>query len=306
MCGFLGELSAKLLSTESFKTLLDLSIQRGPDQQGFWKDSHCQLGFNRLAILDLSENGKQPLLSPSGKFAMVFNGEVYNYKELQKKYNIQDADLRSSSDSEILAHLIEKISLTQFASELNGMFSISIWDIAQQQLYLIRDFSGIKPLYYGLHNDGIVFASQFDQIFHHPAFEIKKLRPEIMKEFFGLGYMSAPNTVFENIFQVEPGQFLVWDFGSKTIVERKKYYEWTIQPSIKETETNTINQFSEFFEKTIQHQLHADVPVATFLSSGIDSTLATAYAKKNKKDICAFTFGVDDPAFDETSKAKEY
>lgn len=306
MCGFLGEISVELLKRLEFKKLLDLSVSRGPDQQGFWKDDSCQLGFNRLSILDLSENGKQPLLSPSGNFAMVFNGEVYNYKDIQKKYNIPDAVLRSSSDSEILSHLIEKVSLEQFASELNGMFAISIWDIAQQQLFLIRDFSGIKPLYYGLHDEGIVFASQFDQIFQHMAFHDKKLRPEIMKEFFGLGYMPAPNTVFANIFQVEPGQFLVWDFHSKKIVERKKYYEWKANPEIKETESNTIAQFSEYFKKTIKSQLHADVPVATFLSSGIDSTLVTLYAKENKDDICAFTFGVSDPEFDETSKAKEY
>lgn len=306
MCGFIGEISSELLNSPEFKKLLDLSIQRGPDQQGFWKGDSCQLGFNRLSILDLSENGKQPLLSPSGQFAMVFNGEVYNYKELQKKFSIQATDLRSSSDTEILAHLIEKVPLAEFASELNGMFAISIWDIAQQQLYLIRDFSGIKPLYYGLHNDGIVFASQFDQVFKHPSFTNKKLRPEIMKEFFGLGYMPAPNTVFETIFQVEPSQFLVWDFQTKKIIERKKYYDWETNPLIKETKNKTINQFSEYFEKTIQQQLHADVPVATFLSSGIDSTLVTAYAKKNKKEICAFTFGIDDPAFDETTKAKEY
>lgn len=306
MCGFLGELSTELLSHENFKNLLDLSIQRGPDQQGFWKDDYCQLGFNRLSILDLSENGKQPLVSPSGNFVMVFNGEVYNYKEIQKKYKIQDASLRSSSDSEILSHLIEKVSLEQFAKELNGMFAISIWDIAQQQLYLIRDFSGIKPLYYGLSKQGIVFASQFDQIFKHPAFETKKLRPEIMKEFFGLGYMPAPNTVFENIFQVEPGQFLIWDFNSSKIIQNKKYYHWQIKSVLKETAIETIDRFSEQFEKTIQHQLHADVPVATFLSSGIDSSLVTAYAKKNKKEVRAFTFGVNDPAFDETSKATEY
>ncbi|HMC02063.1 MAG TPA: hypothetical protein VKN14_13585, partial [Flavobacteriaceae bacterium] len=229
MCGFLGEVTPKLLEKAHFKSLLDLSVHRGPDQQGFWKDTDCQMGFNRLSILDLSENGKQPMLSPKGEFVMVFNGEIYNYKALQKKYQISDSELRSTSDSEILSHLIEKVSLDVFAKELNGMFAIAIWNIKYRKLYLIRDFSGIKPLYYGLHTEGIVFASQFNQVFKHPFFKSKKLRPDIMKEFFGLGYMHAPNTVFEHIYQVEPGQYLVWDHETKTITERKTYFDWNIK-----------------------------------------------------------------------------
>jgi asparagine synthase (glutamine-hydrolysing) len=177
------------------------------------------------------------------------------------------------------------------------MFSIAIWDIKEEKLILIRDFAGIKPLFYGIHGDGLVFASQFNQIFHHPVFSDKKLRPEIMKEFFGLGYMHAPNTVFENIFQLEPGQFIVWDFKLKKVIQNKKYFEWIINPNY---------LFSECFERVVKNQLHADVPVASFLSSGYDSTLVTAYAKRNKKDIKAFTFGVDDPKLDETDHAKVY
>lgn len=306
MCGFLGEVSNSLLVTEHFKNLLDISIKRGPDQQGFWSDTNCQLGFNRLSILDLSENGKQPFVSPSGKFVLVFNGEIYNYKALQKKYNIDDADLRSTSDTEILAHLIDKVSLKTFAKQLNGMFAITIWNIPEQQLYLIRDFSGIKPFFYGLHSEGIVVASQFNQVFRHPFFETKKLRPNIMKEFFGLGYMHAPNTVFENIFQIEPGQYIVWDFKSKTIIEKKSYFEWITTPKLFDDKEETRVQFSNCFEKVVKNQLQADVPVATFLSSGYDSTLVTAYAKKNKTNIRAFTFGIDDPKFDETKDAKVY
>lgn len=217
MCGFFGEFTNILSSKEDFKNLLDLSNHRGPDQQDVWKDDICQLGFNRLSILDLSENGKQPLASPSGKFILVFNGEVYNYKELQRKYAILDSELRSQSDTEILAHLIEKIQIHEFASELNGMFAISVYDIENKKIHLIRDFAGIKPCYYGLNEKGFVFASQFDQVFKHPFFKSKQLRPEIMKEFLGLGYMHAPNTVFENIFQVEAGFYVTYDFETKSI-----------------------------------------------------------------------------------------
>ena len=123
MCGFLGELSNQLSSVDDFKKLLDLSIHRGPDQQGFWRNNFCQLGFNRLSIIDTSANGSQPIISPSGRYSLVFNGEVYNYKEIQKKHCINDSDLRSNSDSEILAHLVDKISIKEFAAELNWYYN---------------------------------------------------------------------------------------------------------------------------------------------------------------------------------------
>lgn len=306
MCGFIGEISKQLIEKEVFQQLLDYSIKRGPDQQGMWNDQFCQLGFNRLSIVDLSENAKQPLLSPSNKFAMVFNGEVYNYKELKSKFDINDADLRSSSDTEVLAHLIEKIPIDQFAKELNGMFSIVIWNLEEKLAYLIRDFAGIKPLFYGLHSNGIVFASQFNQVFKHPAFNSKELRPEMMKEFFGLGYMHAPNTVFKNIFQVEPGYVLTYNFEKNEIVSNREYYKWETSSNFDEMSEETTTVFSDVFKQTIQSQMQADVPVASFLSSGVDSTLITGFAKKIKNDLVAFTFGVDDPNLNEVAIAELY
>jgi len=305
MCGFLGEISKDPINKNSFQKLLDLSINRGPDQQGFWQDEVCQLGFNRLSIIDLSENGKQPLLSPSGKFAMVFNGEVYNYKEIQEKYKIDNTVLRSSSDSEILVHLIEKVDIQTFTKELNGMFAISIYDIENRIVHLIRDFAGIKPLYYGVHNQGLVFASQFDQIFCHPAFENKKLRPEIMKEYFGLGYMQAPNTVFENIFQVEPAQIISFDFHQNKIISKDFYYHWKITNVINETSEKAVLEFKNIFSKVIKSQLNADVPVASFLSGGIDSPLVMAIAKDYKPDIKGYTFGINDEEYNESDIAKK-
>ena len=304
MCGFLGELSNQLSSVDDFKKLLDLSIHRGPDQQGFWRNNFCQLGFNRLSIIDTSANGSQPIISPSGRFSLVFNGEVYNYKEIQKKHCINDSDLRSDSDSEILAHLVDKISIKEFAAELNGMFAIAIFDSKNNSVNLLRDFAGIKPLFYGLHANGIVFASQFDQIFSHSFFQNKKLRPEIMKEYFGLGYMHSPNTVFENIYQVNPGEIVQWDLNTKTIISKLNYYNWRTNPIYSETDDETVVKFSEVFSNVIENQLFADVPVACFLSGGIDSPLVTAFSKMHKSDIKAFTFGVNDQKFDESDIAK--
>nr|WP_321223014.1 asparagine synthase (glutamine-hydrolyzing) [uncultured Psychroserpens sp.] len=307
MCGFLGEISTSLLEPAAFKTLLDLSNQRGPDQQGFWQDEICQLGFNRLAILDVSTNGKQPILSPSGRYALVFNGEIYNYKKLQDKYCIHASSLRSTSDAEVLVHLLDHDSISEIAKQLNGMFAISIWDTVLKQLTLIRDFSGIKPLYYGCKNQQVIFSSQFDQVFKHPLFTHKKLRPDAMKSFFGLGYMHAPDTVFDDIYQVEPGELVVWDFNLKQILKKEKYYIWSVDEQHVDTDVNTKEAFNQRMRDVIKGQLQADVHLGTFLSSGYDSSLISAFAKQEQPSIKAFTFGVDGHGkFDERTDAKAY
>ncbi len=306
MCGFLGEISTNQTDKENFIRLLNLSKHRGPDQQDVWKDSFCQLGFNRLAIIDVSENAKQPLVSPSKNYVLVFNGEIYNYKELQHKYAILDKDLRSQSDSEILAHLIDKIPIKEFAQELNGMFAISIYDVIHKKIYLIRDFAGIKPLFYGIHKEGLVFASQFDQIFCHSAFnDFKILRPEIMKEYFGLGYMHAPNTIYKDIFQVAPGEIITYDLNKMSIIDKFVYFDWKTTSKNLETDAQTTSIFGTIFSKVIKNQLQSDVPIATFLSGGIDSPLVTAYCKQHKEDITAFTFGIANKEYNESEIATE-
>ncbi|MGK0307172.1 MAG: asparagine synthase (glutamine-hydrolyzing) [Urechidicola sp.] len=307
MCGFLGEISNTLLEEVAFKDLLNLSITRGPDQQGFWKDKICQLGFNRLAILDVSEAGKQPILSPSGRYALVFNGEIYNYKKLQSKYNINASDLRSTTDAEVLVHVLDQDSISEIAKQLNGMFAISIWDTVLKQLTLIRDFSGIKPLYYGFKEEQVIFSSQFDQLFKHPLFNYKKLRPDAMKSFFGLGYMQAPDTVFEGMYQVEPGELVVWDYSLKKIIRKEKYYTWEVSEELLDTAANTKDAFKTSMQEVIKGQLQADVPLGTFLSSGFDSSLISAFAKQEQPLIKAFTFGVDGHGkYDERTDAKAY
>src|SRR5690554_4533864 len=194
MCGFLGEYSftKNLSDSESFALLLYLSEHRGPDSTKIEEGSNYRLGFNRLALLDLSAAGEQPKRSPSQRYHLVFNGEVYNYKELKLKYNLQD--LESSSDTQVVLSLLDLIGVEETVKELNGMFAITVIDTSINEFYLTRDFAGIKPLFYGMAETGVVFASQFDQIFRHTWIKDKLiLRPEIMKEYFAFGYMQAPN-----------------------------------------------------------------------------------------------------------------
>ena len=308
MCGILGEITNNFLSECEFKDLLDLSLKRGPDQQGIWKDNYCQLGFNRLAILDLSLNGKQPLISPNGRFAMVFNGEIYNYKDLQKKYHISQNNLRSTSDAEILCHLLEHMPIAELVKELNGMFAIAVWDMVSHKLFLIRDFAGIKPLFYGLHKDGIVFASQFNQVYKHPLIKNKlAVNPENLKEYFALGYMQAPNTIYKNINQVEPGTLINYSLAENKIsVNECVKYTYNKNGTAMETDTASVLKGDKILNEVIKRQLVSDVPTATFLSGGIDSPIITAIASKQKPDIESFTVKVADETLNESEMAKGY
>jgi asparagine synthase (glutamine-hydrolysing) len=291
MCGFLAEYgfnNSGLSEPSVFANLLALSKHRGPDSTEVSRQDNFQLGFNRLSILDLSENGNQPKTSPSKRFHVVFNGEIYNYKTLAKTYELKN--LMSTSDSEVLVHLLDKIGVEAAIKALNGMFAIAIVDTKINSLYLTRDFAGIKPLFYGLNTGGMVAASQFDQVFKHPRFvKTLALRPEIVKEYFGFGYMQAPNTIYENIFQVNPGELVVVNASGE--IEKKDIIKFSKQF----LESSETPDFKSVVNQAVNRQLVSDVSVATFLSGGIDSPLIAAYAKSNKPDIEAFTLEVDHP-----------
>ena len=154
MCGFLAEFSfdnQTSITSESFKNLLALSKHRGPDNTSIFKGTNFQLGFNRLAILDTSENGNQPKVSPSGRYHIVFNGEIYNFKQLSESNQLNN--LHSTSDTEVIIHLLDKLGVQKTISLLNGMFAISIIDTQTNLCFLTRDFAGIKPLFYGLNSN---------------------------------------------------------------------------------------------------------------------------------------------------------
>ncbi len=309
MCGFLGECSVNLLDEAVFKKLLSLSFKRGPDSHGTYKiDGQVQLGFNRLSIIDLSANGNQPYHSPGQNFSFVFNGEIYNCEALISKFSLDKTKFRSSSDTEVIAHLLEKTSIENIAKELNGMFAISVYDKARKTLSLLRDFAGIKPLFYGLHSSGIVFASQFDQVQKHPSINKElNINAEVLKEYFALGYMQAPNTIYKSIYQSEPGSIVSYSLTDKKIsIENCMRFKYKHNPSFKETSVKTIDKGDKILNDVIKRQLISDVPTGTFLSGGIDSPIITAIASKQKKDIESFTVKIEDEKINESEIAKQY
>ena len=308
MCGFLCEFTfqnQERTPKEQFEQLLSLSKHRGPDSTKVTRCENYQLGFHRLAILDLTEQGNQPKYSPSKRYHVVFNGEIYNFRDLQKEYELYS--LRSTSDTEVLVHLFDLLGIKETLKTLNGMFAISVIDTKTECLYLSRDFAGIKPLFYGVSNYGIIAASQFNQVFGHPWFSKSlQLIPSEMKAYFALGYMQAPNTIYNTIFQVHPGELIqVSNKGGikKEIVTHfPKYLDASHEPNF---DVNVKN-YNKLLGNVIKDQLVSDVPIAAFLSGGIDSPLVCALAKKSKPDIETFTIAVDSIKHDESKAALNY
>jgi asparagine synthase (glutamine-hydrolysing) len=307
MCGFLAEFTfdtSPISEATHFQNILALSKHRGPDATQIVKGINYQLGFNRLAILDLSPNGNQPKLSPSKRYHVVFNGELYNYKDLEHKHKL--SNLKSTSDTEVLMHLLDSIGIEQTINELNGMFAIVIKDLTDDNIYLVRDFAGIKPLFYGMSTHGIVAASQFDQVFRHAWFKNEiSLRPDVVKEYFGFGYMQAPNTIYDSIFQVNPGTYI--KINADRSIEKKQFAIFSdTQQAPQLTSQDLSNNLGDALNLAIKKQLVSDVPLATFLSGGIDSPLITAIAKHENPNIEAFTVSVEDKELDESESAQAY
>ncbi len=312
MCRFLGEFSfdQQLSFFEQFRVLNELSKPGGPDSTGFWEDNYCRMGFNRLAILDTSENGNQPLLSPDGNYVIVFNGEIYNYQGLIKKFGIDRSKLRSSSDSEVIAHLVEIIPVHELPALLNGMFAISVWDKRKQYLWLMRDFAGIKPLFYGLTSHGVVFASQFDQVIKHSWIKGKvNVAPEGLFDYIRFGYMHAPNTIYTSVFQLMPGEIILFDAESGIREKRffKRFFNNSYSAnSVIDTDPQHPKYLFKLLMDVIKDHLVSDVPLGSFLSGGIDSPIVTAIGGLLDPSVCSFTMGLNDRQLNESKIASQY
>lgn len=304
MCRLFGSLGTTAIEHQEFEKLTLMSKKGGPDSTDYYTNENAQFGFNRLAILDTTSNGNQPFVSESGRYVLMLNGEIYNYKEIHRQFSL--GELKSGSDAEVVLKLIEKISFEKAIHQLNGMFAISCWDSQERKLFLARDFAGIKPLFYSNTSNGIVFGSQFNQILKHPWCENWNWSNIGLSEYLQFGYMTPPYTIAENVYQLGVGEYLVYAFESKTI-EKKLYHRfYEKRGNISELDPKSVENIGEAITNSVKRQLVADVPLGVFLSGGIDSTLVAAKARELNPDLTAVTIGFDDKKFDESEKAIEY
>ncbi len=285
--------------------MIDLMKRRGPDDEGFWTDrTHCALGFRRLAILDLSSTGHQPMTTPDGRYAIVYNGEVYNFKELREELEQQGIRSRSSGDTEVVLNALAlwgRAALDRF----NGMFALAFYDRIAKCLLLARDPAGIKPLYYLLTSDGLVFGSQYDQIMAHPWAKALQISGDGLALYLRLGYIPAPYALLKHTYMLEPGAWLEASWRGQ--VKQGKYFEFPPFQEPKLQGEEAYEAVDGAITRAVRRHLVSDVPVGTFLSGGIDSPLVTALATAaNNGSIRAFTVGTNGDDLDESPDAKAY
>lgn len=299
MCGFLFEYSPfGICAPDKFQHLLDLSKKRGPDDQRILREDHLQAGFNRLAILDLTEAGSQPMKSHQGKFLLLFNGEIYNHLELRKQ--LPAISYRGHSDSETICACLDHWGIDKTVKALDGMFALCIYDYQNQAVTLARDFAGIKPLFYGYNQSVLVAASQYDQVVSHPKFIQENIDPEVLLLYLEQHFLPAPFGLVSNTAQVKPGYYITFSDGK---LREVCYWEF---PSYQEPSIDSKYAL-EILEKNLQQavadELLSDVEIGAFLSGGVDSPLIAEIASRQIQHLKTFTIGSDSVLHDESEDA---
>lgn len=277
MCGIAGfSWNDKAL----LKKMCDSIAHRGPDQAGYYEDKEISLGHRRLSIIDLSEKARQPMFNENDSIALVYNGEIYNFKGLRADLEKKGHRFRSETDSEVIIHCYEEYG-EKCVQMFNGMFAFALWDSERKKLFLARDRAGIKPLYYWFDERRLIFASEIKAILE--CEEVKKqVNRESLSQFLGRKVVFGQNTLFEGIKKLLPGHFAIFSKGRMGI---QQYY------SLEFTEEGRENDFEKTFDKVVSDMLVADVPLGVFLSGGLDSSLVTAFMARHQKKVSTFTVG---------------
>ncbi|PGY09894.1 asparagine synthase (glutamine-hydrolyzing) [Bacillus sp. AFS031507] len=303
MCGFIGCVHDKTQNysdeqKQQFKNMNDIITHRGPDDDGFYYDDHIQFGFRRLSIIDI-ESGHQPLTYENERYWIIFNGEVYNYVELREELLSEGLTFSTSSDTEVIialySHLKEKA-----VEKLRGMFSFVIWDKQEQTLYGARDPFGIKPFFYFEDGERTFFASEKKSILL--GLENDVLNYDSLQHYLTYQFVPEPTTMSVGIKKLEPGHFFTKKIGSP--MEIKRYWKAHFNP-IHKSEPDFIKEIKDVLFDSVKMHMRSDVPVGSFLSGGIDSSIIASIAKEYHPAIKTFSVGFEHNGFSEIDVAKE-
>jgi len=316
MCGIAGVFNkARCLSAENLRTVVgemtDTLLHRGPDGGACWIDVEAgiALGHRRLAILDLTTDGNQPMHSKCLNFVLVFNGEIYNYLEIKEQLFAAGHTFNGRSDTEVMLAAFVEWGVEQATRRFNGMFAFALWDRKNHLLHLGRDRIGEKPLYYGRLKDAFVFASELKALRAHPEFT-----GEINRDALGLlmnyGYIPAPYSIYRGIHKLPPGSHLTIGFPNGQEVpipywSLKTVAESGVAKPFTGSDQEAANVLEQKLLSAVRRQMIADVPLGAFLSAGIDSSTIVALMQAQSTNVVkTFTIGFDDPALDEAAAAR--
>lgn len=298
MCGITGIIGEKTKNKQSIiKEMTDRITHRGPDDDGFYNDEKVGLGMRRLSIIDL-KSGKQPIESKDGSLLIFFNGEIYNYKILREELIKKGYDFKTNTDTEVILHLYEDEG-EKMLTRLRGMFAFCIYDKNSNYLFIARDYFGIKPLYYFIKDDKVVaFASEIKSILLHPEYKTE-VNDEAVFNYLSFQYNPLKETMFKNIYKLNPGNFLKIDLKDGKFKE-EKYWSFEFVQDEKMDEKKGGEELLERLEDSVRHHMVSDVPVGSFLSGGVDSSIIATLMKKvnssvpNGKVNSTFTVGFKD------------
>lgn len=309
MCGICGVLDQNQPPlSEAVDAMVESLHHRGPDDRGkiFLENRTVALGHTRLSILDLSQEGHQPMTSQSKRYTVVYNGEIYNYQRLKQQYSsAQSYAWQGESDTEVLLALIEKYGFEDTLPLLDGMFAVACWDHHSKQLYLARDRMGEKPLYYGKLGSSFVFASELKAFAAYNSNALM-LSPQAIEQFLQFSYVPAPLSIYKGISKLLPAHFLQIDFSNGLSVKQPKPY-WRFPK--RQTQINgkeAEDALSQVLQQVIKDQMLSDRPLGAFLSGGIDSSLVVAMMQQNhSQSVNTFSIGFSEQAFNEAPFAKQ-
>lgn len=288
---------------------------RGPDDDGIWLDSELcvGLGHKRLSILDLSDEGKQPMLSSSGRYVIAYNGEIYNFGILRNELEKSGTKFRGHSDTEVVLAAFDAWGIEKTISCFVGMFAFALWDRRERRLYLVRDRLGIKPLYYGCVNDSFIFASELKALRVFPSFN-QPINRDAIALFLRHNYIPAPYSIFKGIQKLLPGHILTLDvrhekqfnYQTKTYWSAATMAEQAVNKPFIGSDTDAIEQLNTLLKEAVSLRMIADVPIGVFLSGGIDSSVITALMQaQSSKPVKTFSIGFHASSYNEAEYAKK-
>jgi asparagine synthase (glutamine-hydrolysing) len=301
MCGINGIMFFKgsrgrTFSDDDFVRMTDLLHHRGPDEDGFYRTNEIMLGMRRLRIIDL-DTGKQPIRNEDGTIWTIFNGEIYNFKELRDSLLARGHTFYTKSDTETIVHLYEERGI-DFVHDLQGMFAIALWDGREKKLVLARDRMGEKPLYYAIDEGAFVFGSELKSILSVPWIA-RAIDPSALNDYFSFLYVPCPKTIFKGIRKLPPAHVMCVQEGR---VEITRYWKLEFNEDRVRKEADLIEEALDLLRKTIRREMISDVPLGAFLSGGIDSSIVVALMSQiSSKPVETFTIGYegDHDHFDE-------
>lgn len=298
MCGFSGFVDSIQNKSKVLEKMMERIVHRGPDEKGEYLDSDVALGFRRLSIIGVS-NGMQPLYNEDRSLVLVFNGEIYNYKELREKLLEKGHVFKTSTDSEVLIHLYEEYK-EKMVNKLRGMFAFVIWDVDKKELFAARDHFGIKPLYYTEvvegSNKSFIFGSEIKSFLEHPNFK-KEVNKNALKPYLTFQYSVLDETFFKGVFKLKPGHFMTY---KNEKLEIKQYWDINFkQENI--TLKESVNRIQEVVDESVKVHSESEVAVGAFLSGGVDSS----YIVSNLMPEKTFSVGFKQEQFNETSLASD-